>query len=97
LKASYGLTVEQYDQMMRDQNGVCAICEMEETRVDYRTGEVHPLPVDHDKITGKVRGLLCNLCNTAIGMLNHDTDRMRAAIKYIECHEASEKAKETTN
>ena len=65
----YGLTIEQYDQMVEDQDGCCAIC----------GGEVDRLRVDHDHETGGVRGLLCHGCNTALGLMADDPERLLAA------------------
>ncbi len=42
------------------------------------------MSVDHCHITGKVRGLLCNLCNTAIGSLNDDSTLVRRAAEYLD-------------
>lgn len=61
LKRAYGLSVEQFEQMRLDQNGLCAICHQEPPH--GRQG----LVVDHDHKTGKVRGLLCNSCNRLLG------------------------------
>jgi hypothetical protein len=75
----YGLTYDQYMVMILKQNNKCSIC-----------GELQPLHInggelniDHDHKTGKVRGLLCNDCNTGIGMMKDDTVRMKNAIKYL--------------
>ena len=75
----FGLTVEQYDAMLAEQNNGCAICGQ-----SCATGM--NLAVDHDHATGKVRALLCKNCNTAIGLLGEDTDRMAKAIEYIQFH-----------
>lgn len=58
LKRKYGMTLDQYDKMLMEQKGVCAVCERapEEERYGH-------LSVDHDHNTGKVRGLLCWWCN----------------------------------
>lgn len=70
LKRKYGITLAEYDQMLEEQHGVCAIC-----------GGADPsgrrLAVDHDHETGKVRGLLCTSCNTRLGFL----EIHRAAIR----------------
>lgn len=78
----YGLTPEQYEQRLRDQDGKCAICRKPE-RIHHGSKRVR-LAVDHCKDTGAVRGLLCGACNRAIGALDHDTDTLRRAITYLE-------------
>ena len=67
LLRKYGITPEQYAQMLLDQGGVCAICGLPETRILH--GQVCQLCVDHDHETGEVRGLLCFMCNTTLGKL----------------------------
>jgi hypothetical protein len=81
LMQKFGLTLEDYDLMLEEQNGVCAICGEEETSI--RLGKTKLLAVDHDHETGEVRGLLCARCNMAIGLLNEDIDILKSAIKYI--------------
>jgi len=76
LKRLYGITLEEYVEIFSKQNGVCAIC-LEECKTRKS------LSVDHNHSTGKVRGLLCNRCNRAIGMLNDNTDTIERAKKYI--------------
>lgn len=73
LKANYGLTPEQYDQMYVRQGGRCAVCR-----------DASKLCVDHDHDTGEVRALLCNHCNTALGHLREDPLRIRALAAYAE-------------
>lgn len=74
----YGLSAEQYDAMLRRQNGVCAICGKPET-----SRKTKLLSVDHDHRTNRVRGLLCTRCNVAIGLLGHDASRLHSAVDYI--------------
>jgi hypothetical protein len=62
----YGLTPEQYEQMLTEQNGVCAICRISKPSKNR-------LSVDHDHTTGKVRGLLCVPCNRTVGYLENST------------------------
>lgn len=71
--------------MYAEQNGVCKICGKPETALK-KSSYTQPkaLAVDHDAVTGKVRGLLCQRCNTGIGNFHHDTDMLRLAIKYLE-------------
>ena len=68
---------------------LCDICGQREIRASGRGasyGEVKALSVDHDVMTGKIRGMLCGSCNMAIGILGHDPDRLRAAADYLERH-----------
>jgi hypothetical protein len=75
-KRKYGITVEEYDAMLRDQGGHCAICD---AVVYDRTGR--RLAVDHDHATGRVRGLLCYRCNALIDHLSEDG--LFRAITYL--------------
>lgn len=72
----YGLTDEQYAEMLDQQDGRCAICRTD----DY--GIKGP-QIDHCHDTGQVRGLLCNRCNLGIGQLGDDPERMEAAARYV--------------
>jgi hypothetical protein len=82
LEKQYGITAEDFAQMLLDQDGVCAICGLPETTI--QNGKVRQLSVDHDHETGRVRGLLCNDCNRGIGMLHDDPDLLRTAADYLE-------------
>lgn len=77
LKRTFGLTLEEYDQMFEEQNGVCAIC----GRINDNGRR---LCVDHNHTTGQVRALLCTNCNTAIGLLNEDKQRISSVIDYLD-------------
>lgn len=68
----YGLTEEQYESLLAKQGWQCAIC----------GGE--PKSVDHDHVTGEVRGVLCRPCNTGLGHFKDDPERLRRAATYIE-------------
>ncbi len=78
----YGLTIAQYEAMMLAQQERCKICGQLE-RKHHGTKRVR-LSVDHDKNTGRVRGLLCSGCNLAIGIFDHDTGRLLQAVAYLE-------------
>lgn len=91
LQRYYGLTGEQYGQMLASQGGVCAICKSPEVRLD-RNGVPVALHVDHDHETGKVRSLLCYKCNSALGSMDDSPARLRAAAEYIEAHRMREGA-----
>lgn len=77
LKKSYGLTIAQYNQMRESQNFRCALCDRHEE--DAAHGK---LAIDHNHETGKVRGLLCSGCNSALGFLEKP-DWMQRATKYL--------------
>lgn len=80
----HGLTVEEYDKMLKVQNGACKICKQKEL---YSTSDTPPvLAIDHDHKTGKVRGLLCSQCNQGLGKFRDNPDLLEAAIAYLESH-----------
>lgn len=77
LQYFYGLTLEQWDEMVLVQEGRCDICELPAELV-----------VDHCHDTKNVRALLCGICNAGLGQFKDDPARMRAAADYIERHRA---------
>jgi hypothetical protein len=81
LKRTYGLTVEQYDAILAGQRGGCAVCG-HPPKPD-RVGRKH-LHVDHNHADGRVRGLLCSPCNTALGLLREDPEVITKLWRYIE-------------
>lgn len=73
-KIKYGLSREQYDQMLISQDNKCAIC-----------GNLLKTPyVDHNHITNKVRNLLCNKCNLVLGLVNENKLILQNAINYLD-------------
>ena len=84
LKNLYGITVDNYYQMLENQNGGCGICG---TKVPsfrkrkYVTQEM--FFVDHCHSTGKVRGLLCGKCNRGLGYFEDEPERLEEAVKYL--------------
>lgn len=86
LKKKFGLTVEQYEQMLANQGGCCAICGRSPDQVEHlaRDGrKAKVLAVDHDHATGTVRGLLCAQCNKGLGNLQDDPDVVLMAFHYL--------------
>jgi hypothetical protein len=77
--ALYGLTLEDYDNMLQEQGGVCACCGKPELK-EGRTN----LCVDHNHETGKVRALLCDYCNRGIGYFTDNIDKLRNCVLYLE-------------
>lgn len=82
----YGITQEEYDLMLFQQGGVCAICKKPETTFDKRIGRVRLLAVDHDHENGNVRGLLCGRCNHMLGRIETNEDWFKAIFKYKKKH-----------
>lgn len=83
LRKRYGITLDEYNTMLANQNGVCAICEQPEKRVDKRVNRVSYLAVDHCHETGKVRGLLCHTCNAMLGQSGDSIERLQQGIDYL--------------
>lgn len=81
LRWMYGMTIADYDALLAQQGGVCAICRQSETV--KRKGRLLRMPVDHDHKTGEVRGILCHRCNRALGLLNENAFILRRAISYL--------------
>lgn len=73
----YDLSPEQYNEMLTAQLSGCSICD----KTIMEMGKL--LVVDHNHNTGKVRKLLCNSCNTAIGLFYENPDLLRKAIDYL--------------
>lgn len=82
----YGITTRQYQDMLNDQDGACAICGLPETTIG-RGGRAAPLAIDHCHTTGKVRGLLCRKCNGGIGLLRDSIDLLTSATSYLKQYE----------
>jgi hypothetical protein len=83
LRLKYGITSAQYEHMLNQQHGVCAVCKMPETHRSSK-GTITPLAIDHDHETGDIRALLCFSCNVAFGQLKEDTDRIQKLKDYAE-------------
>jgi hypothetical protein len=73
LRRRYGITGAQVDAMIAAQGGVCALCRQRE-----------PKHVDHDHLTGAVRGVLCSGCNQGLGNFRDDAATLREAADYLE-------------
>lgn len=73
LKRNFGLTLAEIERMKELQGNVCAICKREKKLV-----------VDHCHNSGKVRGLLCSLCNTHLGYIEESKETLLRAISYLE-------------
>ena len=78
LRISYGITPEEYDALLEKQEGLCAICRTSENQAGRKY-----FSVDHDHITGKIRGLLCSGCNVGLGYFKDSPLFLTAAIAYL--------------
>ncbi len=81
LQRKFGMTLRQYEKMLWDQDGLCAICERPQS--GKRGGVTIQLCVDHDHETGQVRALLCTSCNIGLGNFGDDVERLTTAISYL--------------
>jgi hypothetical protein len=73
LKTKYGMTVEEYDEMLVEQDFRCKICKSKEK-----------LYIDHNHETDKVRGLLCNGCNLVLGWSKENIIVLLNTVEYLE-------------
>lgn len=78
LKVYYGMSLEDYNRMLRQQDGGCAIC-----KTDIPGGKGR-FAVDHCHETGLIRGLLCNRCNIGLGHFRDDITHLEKAIIYLQ-------------
>lgn len=83
MRRTFGLAFDDYQKMLQRQNGLCFICEKPEISTDPRSGKQKRLQVDHCHTTGKIRGLLCYRCNTAIGYLQDDPAAAARLAEYL--------------
>lgn len=77
LKMKFGLTVDEYNDLLSVQGGKCAICR---TRTDRQKQH---MAVDHCHQTGKIRGILCSSCNKGIGHFKDNPTLLNRAIVYL--------------
>jgi hypothetical protein len=81
IKATFGLTLSEYNKIYISQKGCCAICKIPESEIK---GRWKSLCADHNHKTGKVRGLLCPKCNTAIGFFQDDSKIVKEVLFYLD-------------
>jgi hypothetical protein len=72
----YGIGAEEFDELVRAQGGICPVC-----------GRENPEHVDHDHVTGKVRGILCFNCNGGLGQFRDSIDALERAVTYLLRHD----------
>jgi hypothetical protein len=84
LKRMYGITQQDYDKMLLEQNNQCAICGTTEPKGRHTSNY---FVVDHCHNSGKVRKLLCHNCNTALGLVGDNISTIEEMIKYVKKHQ----------
>jgi hypothetical protein len=89
LKRDYGITLADYNAKLRAQAHRCAICRRAETVRMKKTGDLRRLAVDHDHVTGTVRGLLCHRWNLLVWALEDNHTTLDAIRAYLEDFRAS--------
>lgn len=79
-KRTYGLTLEQVKQIFRQQKGKCSICKK---RMRMRGNGGKRAHIDHDHKNGKIRGMICDICNRGLGFFQDNTKILKSAIRYL--------------
>ena len=92
LRRHFGMTSDDYEAMSASQNHCCANCGMSETAINSKAKRAQRLSIDHDHVTGRIRGLLCIRCNRLLGYARDDIDILKRAMAYLESHRAEEAA-----
>lgn len=78
LRHAFGITHADYLALLAGQGGCCAIC-----RTDTPGAKDIFFHIDHDHVTGRIRGLLCMSCNAGLGSLGDDLERLEKAVEYL--------------
>lgn len=79
----YGLTVGDIESLKATQGNRCAICKTHADDIPHATFKHNPLVIDHDHLTGRVRGLLCPTCNLVLGHAKDNVTLLADAISYL--------------
>lgn len=84
LKRHFGISLEEYTQMLTEQGGHCATCDYTPP-TDVIHGDVknRKLAVDHNHATGAIRGLLCNRCNIVLGLVKDSPIILEQLVRYL--------------
>ncbi len=82
----FGINSIDFEKLVLLQDNKCAICGSPEMAFDKTINDIRSLAVDHDHITGKVRGLLCTNCNILLGQSKDSTEILEKAILYLKLH-----------
>jgi len=81
--AKFGINTEEYSNLLEKQGNKCSICKTDNSNLKKS------LAVDHDHVTGKIRGLLCTNCNIGLGHFKDDITLLEESIKYLKLNKGS--------
>lgn len=79
---AFGIDILEYNKLLEAQDGVCAICNKKESVVG-NNNKLKSLAVDHCHTTGRIRGLLCQKCNQALGLFEDSIENLISATNYL--------------
>ena len=82
--SNHGLTLDQYHSLVEKQDFRCIVCSV--VPDDSYGGSHDGFHIDHDHVSGRVRGLLCKHCNVGIGMLKDSEEVLLSAVEYLRSH-----------
>ena len=91
LLTTYGITDAEFDALWSAQKGRCAICAAALAVPPVQRGTTNAPCLDHDHASGKLRGLLCMLCNRGLGNFKDSVKALRAAAVYVNSHRLANK------
>ena len=83
LNRCYGVTIQEYNKLVEEQKGLCAICQLPPKGNTPKTSVLH---IDHDHETNEIRELLCWACNVGLGMLKDNPQLCDKAAAYLRRH-----------
>lgn len=87
IKAKYGINRLDYLSLLDSQDNKCAICNEEESAPNvHKKDQKRRLALDHDHLTGQIRGFLCYRCNTTLGKVKDNVELLQSMINYLEEH-----------
>jgi hypothetical protein len=81
-KRLYGITVEEFNNLIKKQNSICPIG-------NHKIEDIKQFHVDHDHVTGKIRGLLCGSHNRALGLFHDNINELQCAVQYLSIKETT--------
>lgn len=86
LRARFNVSSYEFDLMLFQQGGVCAVCKQPET-ARHQNGGIKALSMDHNHQTGQNREILCQKCNQLLGYIERDRERSKKLLKYLRKHD----------